>query len=76
LNVRQRKKQEDGENYVINNTWLHKLYSSPYAVKVLKALRMRLGNQAMRMEKMINSHHIVVGKPQSMCPSSKPESVQ
>jgi transcription termination factor 2 len=57
----------------LHNEELHKLYSSPSIIRIIKSRRMRWAGHVARMgEKKKNAYRILVGKPEGKRPLGRP----
>jgi hypothetical protein len=52
----------------LHNEELHKLYSSPSIIRVIKSRRMRWAGHVARMGEKKNAYRILVGKPEGKRP--------
>jgi hypothetical protein len=56
----------------LHNEELHRLYSSPSVIRMIKSRRMRRAGHVARMGEKRNAFRILVGKPESKRPLGKP----
>jgi hypothetical protein len=56
----------------LHNEELHGLYSSPSAVRVIKARRMRWAGHVARMGEVKGAYNILVGRPEGRRPLGRP----
>jgi hypothetical protein len=56
----------------LHNEGLHKLYSSPSIIRMIKSRRMRWAGHTARMGEKRNSYKILVGKPGGRRPLGRP----
>jgi hypothetical protein len=56
----------------LHNEELHKLYSSPNIIRMIKSRRMRWAGHVARMGKTRNAYRILVGKPKGKRPLGRP----
>jgi hypothetical protein len=54
------------------NEELHKLYSSPRTIRMIKTRKMRLAGYVTRMREKRNAYRILVGKPEVKRPLGRP----
>jgi hypothetical protein len=55
----------------LHNKELHKLYSSPFIIRIMKS-RMRWTGHVARMGAKRNAHRMLVGKPEGKRPLGRP----
>jgi hypothetical protein len=56
----------------LHNKELHKLYSSPNIIRMIKSRRMKWAEQVARMREKRNAYRILVGKPEGKRPLGRP----
>jgi hypothetical protein len=56
----------------LHNEELHRLYSSPSTVRVIKARRMRWAGHVARMGEVRGAYNILVGRPEGRRPLGRP----
>jgi hypothetical protein len=56
----------------VHNEELHKLYSSPSIIRIIKSIRMRLAGHVARMGEKKNAYRILAGKPERQRPLGRP----
>jgi hypothetical protein len=56
----------------LHNEELHKLYSSPNIIRMIKSRRMRWAGHVIRMGETRNAYRILVGKPEGKRPLGRP----
>jgi hypothetical protein len=56
----------------LHNEELHKLYSSPNIIRMIKSRRMRWAGHVARMGATRNAYRILVGKPEGKRPVRRP----
>jgi hypothetical protein len=66
--------EEAGGWRKLHNEELHKLYSSPHIITMIKARRMRWAGHVARMETKMNAYRILVGKQEGKSPLGRPRS--
>jgi hypothetical protein len=66
------KREEDGSWRKLHNDELHKLYSSPNIVRVIKSRKMRLAGHVARMGEGRGVYRVLVGKPEGKRPLGRP----
>jgi hypothetical protein len=60
-----------GDRRKLHNEELHKLYSSPNIIRMIKSRRMRWARHIARMWETRNAYRILVGKPEETTRKSK-----
>jgi hypothetical protein len=55
----------------LHNEELHRLYSSPSIIRMIKSRRMRWAGHVARIGEKINAYRILVGKPEGKRPSRR-----
>jgi hypothetical protein len=66
------KREEDGSWRKLHNDELHKLYSSPNIVRVIKSRRMRWTGHVARMGKERDVYRVLVGRHEVKRPLGRP----
>jgi hypothetical protein len=66
------KREEDGSWIKLYNDKLHRLYSSPNIVRVIKSRRMRWAGHVARMGKGRGVYRVLVGRPEGKRPTGRP----
>jgi hypothetical protein len=66
------KREEDRSWRKLHNDELHKLYSSPNIVTVIKSRRMRWAGHVARMGKERGVYRVLVGRPECKRPLGRP----
>jgi hypothetical protein len=66
------KREEDGSWRKLRRDELHRLYSSPNIVRVIKARRLRWAGHVARMVEGRGVYRVLVGKPESKKPLGRP----
>jgi hypothetical protein len=56
----------------VHNEELHNLYSSPSVIRMIKSRNTRWVGHVARMREKMNSHRILVGKPEGNRPLGRP----
>jgi hypothetical protein len=56
----------------LHNEELHKLYSSPSIIRIIKSRRMRWAGHVARMGEKRNVYRLLVGKPEGKSPLGRP----
>jgi hypothetical protein len=56
----------------LHNEELHRLYSSPSIIRMIKSRRMRWAGHVVRMVEKRNAYRILVGKPEGKRPLGRP----
>jgi hypothetical protein len=64
--------EETGGWRKLHNEELHKLYSSPSIIRIIKSRRMRWTRHVARMGEKRNAYRILVGKPEGKRPLGRP----
>jgi hypothetical protein len=64
--------EETGGFRKLHNEELHKLYSSPSIIRIIKSRRMRWVRHVARMGEKRNAYRILVGKPEGKRPLGRP----
>jgi hypothetical protein len=66
------KREEDGSWRKLHNDELHRLYSSPNIVRVIKSRRMRWAGHVARMGEGRGVYMVLVGRPEGKRPLGRP----
>jgi hypothetical protein len=66
------KREEDGSWRKLHNDELHRLYSSPNIVRVIKSGRMRWARHVARMGEVRGVYRVLVGRPKGNRPLGRP----
>jgi hypothetical protein len=66
------KREEDGSWRKLHNDELHRLYSSPNTVRVIKSRRMGWAGHVARMREGRGIYRVLVGKPEGKRPLGRP----
>jgi hypothetical protein len=66
------KREENGSWRKLHNDELHRLYSSPNIVRVIKSRRMRCVGHVTRMGEGTGVYRVLVGRPEGKRPLGRP----
>jgi hypothetical protein len=67
------KREEDGSWRKLHNDELHRLYSSPNILRVIKSRRMRWAGHVARMGEGRSVYRVLVGRPEGKIPLGRPK---